>query len=61
LTSSDGLLSFNDGLKDLIVGQFMHGNMMFLKNVGTLKEPKFTEIKWLKGAGKDRAKIPNVF
>ena len=50
-----------DGLKDLIVAQFMHGKMMFLKNVGTPKEPKFNEIKWLRGADGKRARIPNVF
>jgi len=50
-----------DGLQDLIVSQFMQGNMRFLKNVGKKGAPKFDKIEWINGANNQRLKIPGVF
>lgn len=50
-----------DGLADLVVGQFANGNMQFCKNVAKPGEPpQFAAPEWLK-TGSDRAVVPGVW
>ena len=42
-----------DGLKDLLVGQFGEGKLRIYRNVGTQKEPKFSDFFYFQAAGAD--------
>ncbi len=51
----------NDGKEDLVIGQFLNGNMKFCKNVGATGEaPVFEAAKWVM-TGDERAKVPGVW
>lgn len=41
----------NDGLKDLITGQFSYGNIRFYKNEGTNESPVFNSYSYLSADG----------
>ncbi len=50
-----------DGLDDLVVGQFSNGHMQFCKNVAKPGEaPQFAAPEWIK-TGSDRAVVPGVW
>lgn len=40
-----------DGVKDLILGQFMNGSIRFYRNHGTASEPEFTTFDDLQADG----------
>ena len=42
----------DDGLNDLIVGQYMYGKVLFYPNSGTNTEPVFTTGTYLEADGK---------
>ena len=48
----------NDGLPDLLVGEYFDGRVRAYRNVGTEQEPKFSEFEWIK-AGQGLAKVPS--
>ena len=43
----------NDGLTDLLVGQFSPGKVSFYKNIGTNQNPEFTFSNYLQADGQD--------
>jgi len=43
----------NDGLKDLLVGQFGDGKLRIYRNIGTRSEPKFSDFFCFQAAGAD--------
>jgi len=43
----------DDGLTDLLVGQFFPGKVCFYKNVGTNQDPVFTFSNYLQADGSD--------
>ena len=50
-----------DGMLDLVVGQFKNGHMQFCKNIAEPGEtPKFATAQWIK-SGDDRAQVPGVW
>lgn len=42
----------NDGLKDLLVGEFGGGGIRFYKNVGTAETPRFGKHEMVRAGGK---------
>ena len=51
----------NDGVADLVVGQFRNGNMQFFKNLAASGEtPRFAAGSWLQ-SGDDRLTVPGVW
>jgi hypothetical protein len=46
-----------DGKRDLLVGQFGAGKLRIYRNVGTDKEPRYTDFTWFQAGGKD-ATVP---
>lgn len=50
-----------DGKRDLVVGQFNQGNMLFCRNISADGEsPKFASADWIMSGG-DRAVVPGVW
>ena len=47
-----------DGVKELLVGQFGQGKLRVYENKGTEKEPLFDGFTWLQAEGQDAA-IPS--
>ena len=43
----------NDGLKDLLVGQFGDGKLRIYRNIGTRSEPMFSDFFYFQAAGAD--------
>ncbi len=47
----------NDGLPDLLVGQFGEGKLRIYKNRGSAKAPRFEGFSWFK-TGEQEGKVP---
>ena len=41
-----------DGLRDLLVGQFLEGKLRIYKNLGSELEPRFGDLTWFETGGK---------
>ena len=50
----------DDGLQDLVIGQFKNGAMMLLKNTGKIGAPKFESQTWIMTDGSP-ATVPGVW
>jgi hypothetical protein len=47
-----------DGLADLLVGQFGEGKLRIYRNVGTKEQPQYKDFTWFQAGGQD-GKVPS--